>query len=76
MAKAKRISKDLQEAVEAIYEAKDASRTVKMISILLGAAFLTIAVMNLLDVVELSFLPPGDTDGDGVPDPEHPINRF
>jgi flagellar protein FlaJ len=76
VAKAKRISKDLQDAVEAIYEAKDSSRRVKMVSILLGAAFLAVAVMNLMDVIDLSFTPPADTDGDGVPEREDPINRF
>lgn len=76
MAKAKRISKDLREAVEAIYEAKDSSRSVKMVSILLGVAFLAVAVMNLMDVVDLTFTPPADTDGDGVLESEHPTRRF
>jgi flagellar protein FlaJ len=76
MTKAKRISKDLRESVEAIYEAKDSSRSVKMVSILLGVALLAVAVMNLMDVIDLSFMPPADTDGDGVPESEHPINRF
>lgn len=76
MAKAKRISKDLQEAVEAIYEAKDSSRIVKMVSILLGVAFLAVAVMNLTDVIDLTFTQPADTDGDGIPESEHPTKRF
>lgn len=82
MTKAKKISRELREAVQAIYERKDATRVVKGLSVFLFALFLGIAVLNLVDVVDLSLKPFDpetgiDTTGDGVPNTaEHPINRF
>lgn len=82
MTKAKKISRELREAVEAIYERKDASRAVKAVSALLFVAFLVVAVLNLVHAVDFSFKPLDpqtgyDLTGDGVADTaEHPVNRF
>jgi flagellar protein FlaJ len=80
--KTAKIARELHEAREAIYVRKDKSRVVKAFSVALGLILLIIAVLNLVNVVNISFKPlePGtgfDTDGDGVPDQaEHPVKRF
>ncbi|MFQ5837928.1 MAG: type II secretion system F family protein [Thermoplasmata archaeon] len=82
MTKTKKIAKELHEAREAIYIRKDKTRMAKALSVVLGLLFLTIAILNLVNVVNISFktLEPGsgfDTDGDGVPDQAvHPVRRF
>ncbi|MCJ2519616.1 MAG: type II secretion system F family protein [Candidatus Thermoplasmatota archaeon] len=78
MTKTKRIARELEEARQSIYEKKDRSRTVKIVSIALGTMFLLIAALNFLDIVNISFQPGVDTDGDGIPDEaaERPTRRF
>ncbi len=82
MTKARKIARELEEARQAIYERKDMGRWVKTISLALGLVFLGVAVINLVNVVNISFkaFDPGsgyDTDGDGIPDQaEHPVRRF
>ncbi len=82
MARLKGVAKELEEARQAIYVRKDKKRVVKTISIFLGVIFIGIAVLNLLNVLDLSFKPLDpetgfDLDGDGVADTaEHPIRRF
>lgn len=82
MTKTKKISKELREAVESIYEQKDSTSLVKSVSVLLAVTFLAIGVLNLVNVVDFSFQPLDpetgyDTDGDGIVDTaEHPVNRF
>lgn len=80
MTKTRRITRELEEARQALYVKKDRRRVVKALSLALGVVFLSLAVLNLLDVANISFtgLAGGgeDADGDGVPDAAHPVERF
>ncbi len=79
MTKTRRITRELEEARQALYVKKDRRRLVKGVSLALGLLFLSLGILNILDVVNISFQGPGeDVDGDGVPDGPgaHPVERF
>ncbi len=82
MAKMSRIAGELEDARQAIYERKDKGRAVKALSVFLGIAFIGLAALNLLNILDFSLKPLDpetgvDLDGDGVADTaEHPVTRF
>lgn len=81
MTKTRKITKELEDRRQALYELKDKGRIVKTLSLLLGFSLLGVAALNLMGIINISFKAPQegpDVDGDGAPDLqyEHPVRRF
>jgi flagellar protein FlaJ len=78
------VRKELQEAKVRLYQKKDRTRLILAMGAVVFAAFMFVAVLNLINSVDFSFRPPAyqdlngdgiyeissgyDSDGDGVPD--------